>query len=99
MSVLLQNSGVIGKSIPSALEISLDPQDFHRAFQWREKGGQWGEPLSYSETAEQEVFVVVQILTQQGITSGFENRPKQICITCVHLPNCLLSCSAELLHF
>ena len=28
MSVLHQNSGVIGKSIPSALEISLDPQDF-----------------------------------------------------------------------
>ena len=31
MSVLHQNSGVIGKSIPSALEISLDPQDFPRA--------------------------------------------------------------------
>ena len=31
MSVLHQNSGVIGKSIPSVLEISLDPQDFARA--------------------------------------------------------------------
>ena len=31
MSVLHQNSGVIGKSIPSALEISLDPRDFPRA--------------------------------------------------------------------
>ena len=31
MSVLHQNSGGIGKSIPSALEISLDPRDFPRA--------------------------------------------------------------------
>ena len=31
MSVLHQNSGGIGKSIPSALEISLDPWDFPRA--------------------------------------------------------------------
>ena len=30
MSVLHQNSGVIGKSIPSALKISLDPRDFPR---------------------------------------------------------------------
>ena len=28
MSVLHQNFGGIGKSIPSALEISLDPRDF-----------------------------------------------------------------------
>ena len=34
MSVLHQNSGVIGKSIPSALEISLDPQDFPREIFW-----------------------------------------------------------------
>ena len=31
MSVLHQNSGGIGKSIPSALKISLDPRDFPRA--------------------------------------------------------------------
>ena len=31
MSVLHQDSGGIGKSIPSALEISLDPRDFPRA--------------------------------------------------------------------
>ena len=31
MSVLHQNSGSIGKSIPSALEISLDSQDFPQA--------------------------------------------------------------------
>merc|ERR1712208_2826 len=31
MSVLCQNSGDIGKSTPSALEISLNPQDFPRA--------------------------------------------------------------------
>ena len=31
MSVLHQNSGGIGKSISSALEISLDPRDFPRA--------------------------------------------------------------------
>ena len=31
MSVLHQNSGGIGKSIPSALQISLDPRDFPRA--------------------------------------------------------------------
>ena len=31
MSVLHQNSGGIGISIPSALEISLDPRDFPRA--------------------------------------------------------------------
>ena len=31
LSVLHQNSGGIGKSIPSALQISLDPRDFPRA--------------------------------------------------------------------
>ena len=31
MSVLHQNSGGIGKSIPSALKISLEPRDFPRA--------------------------------------------------------------------
>ena len=31
MSVIHQNLGAIEKSIPSALEISLDPQDFPRA--------------------------------------------------------------------
>ena len=31
MSVLHQNLGGIGKSIPSALEISLEPPDFPRA--------------------------------------------------------------------
>ena len=30
MPILHQNLGVIGKSIPSALEISLDPRDFPR---------------------------------------------------------------------
>ena len=30
MSVLHQNEGNIGKSIPSALEISLDPREFPR---------------------------------------------------------------------
>ena len=48
LSVLHQNSGGIGKSIPSALQISLDPRDFPRASPsgnlsgFRTSFGRWG---------------------------------------------------------